>query len=137
MVLSLCSESYDGSPPETIVTNRLTPECTTCAKGKECVNGQCEWKGLTKCEGDADCMFGATGEINCKLAVERLARYDHDWTSWNRFPLVRWKDKERGIIEAAGTNIKFQNGFGAYQKHVYACTYHLSTDATQVEARPY
>jgi hypothetical protein len=38
-----------------------------------------------------------------------------------KFSHFRWKDEARGVMAYIGDKIRFQNGFGAWQPHVYEC----------------
>ena len=72
----------------------------------------------------------------CRLAIERLALYDYEWTDgWGaKFPNVGWKDRKAGVLSYGGSEIKFQNGFGAWQKQSYWCDYDTDTQ-TVLDAR--
>jgi hypothetical protein len=64
--------------------------------------------------------------VYCDDYVERLAKYSAKWTDgWlePKFSQFRWKDQKRGIITFVGDKIQFQNGFGAWQNHVYECDF--------------
>lgn len=65
-------------------------------------------------------------EVACERQVERLAKYRSEWTdSWpeSKFPVYRWKDRERGVITYIGDKIRFQNGFGAWATMKYECDF--------------
>ncbi len=66
----------------------------------------------------------------CQLVIEQLARYDYEWTDgWgSKFKKMAWKDRKAGILTYFGSEIKFQNGFGAWQKMSYACDYDTNTE---------
>ena len=56
------------------------------------------------------------------------------WTDgWleKKFSHYRWRDQEAGILTYIGDKIRFQNGFGAWQNHVYEC------DVTIPGSRPF
>jgi hypothetical protein len=84
---------------------------------------------------DADCAkdLSCWGERHilsatsaCRPTVERLANFDAQWTdAWHepKFSHYGWHDQEKGLIRYSGDRIKFQNGFGAFQPHVYRCVY--------------
>ena len=81
------------------------------------------------CKQDIDCsakkhQVGA--EVYCTEAVEKLAKYDHQWTDGTldlKFPMHIWYDKDKHSIAYMGDVVKFQNGFGAWQHHKYLCVY--------------
>lgn len=95
------------------------------------------------CEDNATCMFDALASVKCSEAVEQLAKYDYEWTSgWKtfysgRFSEIKWADKSSGIIAAGGNEIKFQNGFGVYQRYTYVCSFDLNTRSASAYAQPY
>lgn len=64
--------------------------------------------------------------VLCKAPVERLAKYTARWTDGaleGKFPKFRWLDKDKGSLTFIGDKVEFQNGFGAYQAHVYECDF--------------
>jgi hypothetical protein len=79
------------------------------------------------CKKDLDC-WGNKHKINmgvlCENQVEKLSKYSFEWTvgSFNsKFSNFQWKDKSLGYITYIGDNIKFQNGFSAWQNMIYEC----------------
>ena len=100
------------------------------------------------CEDSADCSQDAEcwgqkhwvdAETRCAPHIENMARYDYDWTDgvlgW-KFDQWRWGGREAGIMTYRGDNIKFQNGFGAWQRISYECDYNTETKIV-VDARAY
>lgn len=72
---------------------------------------------------ETDASKKSTGFAVCRHAVERLAAWDYDWTSYGdskRFPEVTVADNK---IIYAGNAIKMQNGFGAWKQVGYVCEY--------------
>lgn len=68
----------------------------------------------------------ASAEVDCGSEIEKLARYDVQWTDDfgdPRFSQYAWSNQRKGIIDYFGDRVKFQNGFGAWQIHQYTCTY--------------
>lgn len=62
----------------------------------------------------------------CGNAIERLAQYQSEWTDgWlgRKFTHFSWHDEERKQVVYVGDEIKFQNGFGAWQPYVYQCAF--------------
>lgn len=82
----------------------------------------------------------ASASTYCKGPIERLAKFNARWTDATfemKFSHYRWKDKARGLVTYIGDKIEFQNGFGAYQAHVYECDFDPATDAViEVRAQP-
>lgn len=76
----------------------------------------------------------------CDGPVEDLARYDFEWTDGflgMKFSHYRWKDVDGGVVTYIGDQIKFQNGFGASQNHVYECDYDtVAEQPIEVRAEP-
>ncbi len=76
--------------------------------------------------------FSPKIDLICGNAVELSAKNSYRWTNGfleSKFPnLVAHKSKER-FISAYGDSIQFQNGFGAWQKMFYECTYDTADDS--------
>ena len=89
------------------------------------------------CWGDEHMVMAASA---CAPVVERLAQYAHEWTDGFlgfKFSRYRWSDKDRGVVTYIGDEIRFQNGFGAWQNYVYECDYNPSTESVEdVRAAP-
>jgi hypothetical protein len=91
------------------------------AKAKEAEEAAC--KTNLQCWGE---KHRAYASAYCQKFVERLAKYQHEWTDgWlePKFSHFRWKDQSQGHVTYIGDKIKFQNGFGAWQFHVYSCDF--------------
>jgi hypothetical protein len=82
----------------------------------------------------------ASASAYCKDPVERLANFNARWTDGTfetKFSRYRWKDKELGLVTYIGDKVEFQNGFGAYQNHIYECDFDPVKDAVlDVRAQP-
>ena len=78
--------------------------------------------------------------VYCKDSVARLAKFDARWTDGTlepKFSKFRWLDKNAGTLTFIGDKIEFQNGFGAYQAHVYECDFAPATHSVlAVRAQP-
>jgi hypothetical protein len=78
--------------------------------------------------------------VRCADNVERLARFQSEWTgsSWlPKFTAFRWKDSGSGTVTYVGDQVKFQNGFGAWQNMVYECDFDPETKTVlAVRAKP-
>ncbi len=60
----------------------------------------------------------------CQTPVERLAKYRFEWTDkWYepKFSRYRWKNSKHDAVVVSGDKIRYQNGFGAMQYHIYEC----------------
>ncbi len=92
------------------------------------------------CRHDLQCWgdkhSGSAG-VYCKSDVEALAKYTSRWTDgWlePKFSRFRWKNESTGSVTYIGDKIEFQNGFGAWQTHVYECDFDPLTK-TVIDAR--
>ncbi|WP_121211630.1 zinc ribbon domain-containing protein [Pseudomonas aeruginosa] len=118
---------------------------TMCSGGK---NDEAETGGQTKvddatCKKDLQCRgdkFNVSAGVYCKEPVARLAKYTARWTDGMlepKFSHFRWLDKSQGTITYIGDKIEFQNGFGAFQKHIYECDFDPArTQVLDVRAHP-
>lgn len=90
-----------------------------------------------QCAGD---KYSISAGIYCKSQVERLAKYSSRWTDGTfepKFSHFRWLNQEQGLITFIGDKIEFQNGFGAFQKHIYECDFNpANNQILDVRARP-
>ncbi|MOA61092.1 hypothetical protein D3C78_1861450 [compost metagenome] len=81
-----------------------------------------------------------SASVSCKKPVERLAKYSARWTDGTfdmKFSHYRWKNQEQGTVTYIGDKIEFQNGFGAFQKHIYECDFNpASEQVLAVRANP-
>ncbi len=97
-----------------------------------------------QCKKDLKCLAeknfgGAT--VYCSSYIEKLAKYDFKWTDsgWleQKFSHFRWKDKEKGVITYIGDKAMFQNGFGAWQNHIYECDFSTNDEKVlDIRVRP-
>lgn len=97
----------------------------------------------SKCRSDLQCWgdkHSISASVACSPYIERLAQYQHEWTGgWleMKFGRFRWKDQSSGHITFIGDSIKFQNGFGAWQYHIYTCDFDPTTKSVlDVAATP-
>lgn len=78
--------------------------------------------------------------IDCKRHIEKLSPYSSRWStekSFERFSRYGWLNKEKATLTFVGDKIEFQNGFGAFQPHVYECNYDpISKAVVDVRAWP-
>src|SRR6266852_4832337 len=96
-----------------------------------------------RCKLDLQCWgdkHGVAASVYCKRDVERLGKYSSRWTDGaleTKFSHFRWLDKERATLTFIGDKIEFQNGFGAYQNHIYEGDLDPATNkVVEVRARP-
>ncbi|GFM67858.1 hypothetical protein K5D34_21170 [Pseudomonas cichorii] len=100
-------------------------------------------KSDEKCRLDVTCWgekHFVAAAVFCKTPIEKLAQYDVKWTDGvlePKFSRYKWADKERGVITFFGDKIQYQNGFGAFQNHIYSCDYNTLTEqVVKVNAQP-
>ena len=84
---------------------------------------------ITVCDQDCRNKFSSTAEARCPRQIERLLKYDHEWTDgWAGLKFVTAFDQGGGLVRYAGNKLKAQNGFGAWQNSVpYSCTIDVNT----------
>jgi len=120
-VVTMCS-SGDDDAPEAAAPPRV--DDATCMKDLQC------W---------GDRHTGAAG-VYCDDKVESLASYSARWTDGMlepKFSHFRWLNKDQGTLTFIGDKIELQNGFGAWQNHIYECDYNPATkQVMDVRARP-
>lgn len=82
-----------------------------------------------QCLKDLKCSWDAASidlAVECKLAIQSLAKWDYEWTNgWTEpaFSPAGWQDEEKGVLMAIGKSLKLQNGFGAWKHVAYLCAY--------------
>ena len=77
--------------------------------------------------------------VRCPARVERLAQYTHRWTDGFLEPKFSHSRPtgNRNVVTYLGDRIEFQNGFGAWQPHIYECDLNVVTEqVVAVRARP-
>lgn len=121
VVLTMCSGGKDEAPA---ADKPAKVDDATCKQDLQC------W-------GDRHSIGGG---VRCKAPVEKLAKFSSRWTDGTfetKFSHFRWLDKNKGTLTLIGDKIEFQNGFGAFQKHIYECDYDpVSEQVLNVRARP-
>lgn len=66
----------------------------------------------------------ATGaQLACKRAIEGLAKWDYDWVGPLSMPNFYAPTDSGTTLLIEGDSLKLQNGFGAWQRHSFQCTY--------------
>lgn len=120
VVVSMCSGGSDDKSAE----KKVQVDDATCSKELGCWGNK------------HDIRAG----VYCQEPVERLANYTSRWTDGtleSKFSRFRWLNKDEGTLTFIGDKIEFQNGFGAYQKHIYECDYNPELQQViEVRARP-
>ncbi len=85
------------------------------------------------CRADLSCVVAKVeiaAALACAREVERLGKFASRWVDGSlepKFPRAVWGDREAGTVVFAGDRIEFQNGFGAWAPHFYACEYDPET----------
>lgn len=78
-----------------------------------------------------DYNASAKGTYGCQKRVEKLAKFDFEWTDgWlgSKFPSYLTKTQSPGVVVLVGDKVKFQNGFGAWAPVKYYCAYDVIND---------
>lgn len=66
----------------------------------------------------------------CVPMIEQRAKWSHRWTDgWGEPRFDRYQILEDNRIVYIGNHIEFQNGFGAWSRHTYRCTYDPRTQS--------
>ncbi len=106
-------------------------------KSKKAEVDEAACKQDLQCWGDKNSVAAS---VYCKDYVEKLAKYSARWTDGTfetKFSHFRWLNKEEATLTFIGDKIEFQNGFGAYQAHIYECDFDpASKTVLDVRARP-
>lgn len=96
-----------------------------------------------KCKKDLQCWAdrkSISAAVRCQKPVESMAKYDFEWTDgWlePKFSHFRWDNKGKLWVTYIGDKIKFQNGFGAWQRYRYECDFDTMNDVVlDVRAQP-
>ena len=118
--IAKCVQKSISSEPPTEPAQTPTPTRTT------------NWKEIAE-------KHLAEANTYCANRVERLGKYDFEWTDgWLELKFSRYLPSENpGVIIYMGDKIKFQNGFGAWQPHIYVCEFDTRTNTVlDVSATP-
>lgn len=81
---------------------------------------------LAECEKDLHCWaeeHRIDMLVACEPIIEQQAKYSFEWVKGVKYPYISWHDKENAIIAYKGDSLRFQNGFGAFQRMNYGCYY--------------
>ncbi|MCM1512591.1 MAG: hypothetical protein NC112_05730 [Oxalobacter formigenes] len=90
---------------------------------------------IVMCKEDPACMakkYQPVFDADCRTLIESLAeksaRYEYKieyGLLTSPYSRVKFTDKKKSILELYGNKIKFQNGFGAWQKVGYTCRFDI------------
>jgi hypothetical protein len=120
VVVSMCSGGKSDKPDE----KQTQIDEATCRKDLQCAGDK----------------YGIAAGVYCKDSVARLAKFTSRWTDGTfetKFSHFRWLNQEQGTLTFIGDKIEFQNGFGAFQKHIYECDFNpVNNKILDVRARP-
>ena len=98
-----------------------------------------------KCLQDIDCVaenltWGSEADVYCSDHIEDYARYSHEWTDGfgeKKFNRVIIMPPDYLTVKFVGDKVRFQNGFGAWQRMRYTCVYDpLNNSVVEVEVWP-
>lgn len=91
----------------------------------------------TACLGNLQCVgdkFIIPASANCQQLLDdeakSISKWDYKIGESSFFPIFsqfRWADQNKRQIVYMGDQAKFQNGFGAWQRASYECTFDVST----------
>ena len=77
-----------------------------------------------------------TSELACARQIERYAKYDFKWDASKTFPkFVLAEAQPKNGVVYLGSGVKFQNGFGVWQRVYYRCSYNYDTSIASVTFR--
>lgn len=128
---ALSGDSNYSSPQSTNQRPLSTPtpalsKDEQCLRDKGCAADRTDWM--------------SEAEVYCGRRIENLARYSYEWTDGWLEPkfdrlIVAF---DHSSILYQGSKVRFQNGFGAWQRMQYNCRYDPINDRVlDVEAHPY
>lgn len=76
------------------------------------------------CRADLECfgrVHATYAERRCRKAVEKQALYAVEWVGDD--PVFSRLRRDGAALTYIGDNVRFQNGLGAMQHHIFFCTY--------------
>ncbi len=125
---NLCGTDDAGDVP-TGPTRVPTPEIS---KDEQCLREP-------GCAADNDDWLFDAG-YDCGRQIENLAAYDYDWINSRvdrRFDQLMVQSDQKSILYL-GDYVRFQNGFGAWQRMSYSCKYDpINQRVLDVAVQPY
>lgn len=81
------------------------------------------------CRSDLTCWWKKKDGLPyriCEERVESSAQYQFRWDDgWleSKTNLIGWADKRLGTVNIGGDKVSMQNGFGAWRRMMYVCTW--------------
>lgn len=79
------------------------------------------------CRADIKCAgerYALSASVACRRALEARAKYAARWPDdYPTWTYSEWRDETKRAIVYLGDRLQLQNGFGAWQNHIYSCTY--------------
>lgn len=112
--ISLCTGPAQPPIPSKTATPELTPEQIAACRAD------------IKCTGERKSTAAA---LACRPVMEAQAQYSVKWP--DGLPIwfySEWRDVEKTAIVYLGDSLKLQNQFGAWENHIYSCTYDPDND---------
>lgn len=112
------SSPSSSSPSSSSSSSSTTKETPAQARAK-----------AARCRHDLQCWAEQSlpeATVYCTSAVEHQASYNSKWVDGlfdSKLSGYRWADKRKGTITYVGDQVEFENGFGAWVRMSYACTY--------------
>lgn len=96
-----------------------------------------------ECRKDLQCWAkknNVDATIQCKKQIEKLAKWSVKWNDGfleSTFSRIDWIDQKNGTLRYIGDKLELQNGFGAWQPHIYLCEFDPNHNAIiRVTAEP-
>lgn len=138
-VFGSSDDKDDASPPETASTVVQAESLEQQRLSAAAASKRAEDKELHLAEEDAECRknidcWTTRNELAaadaCTKAIEAKAQYQAEWQDGlfgGKFSSARWAARDHGHLTFIGDSVKFQNGYGAWQKMSYQCDYNPDT----------
>ena len=120
-------ESEESKQARLAVTATAEAQRAIAAATAEVVNAEATRVAgmpITVCDTDCRNKFLPTANAICPRHIERLLKYDYEWTPGIfEMKFDRAIDLGGGLVLYFGDKLRAQNGFGAWQNNVgYACS---------------
>lgn len=144
-MISLAMVGVLGDDPAAPVTEQGKPASAVAEKSAaeieqekiKAAEAEAKCKEDLQCWGDKHSISAA---VYCEKDIERLAKYSFKWTDGflePKFSRFMWHDKDAGTVTYIGDKIEYQNGFGAFQNHIYQCDFDPVNELVlEVKANP-
>lgn len=83
-----------------------------------------------ECRSDSVCVYDYINQdlaaVKCESKIEDLARFDYEWEGILTPRFDRGLFQGDDVFRIFGDAIKFQNGFGAFERHKYYCDWDIT-----------